>query len=333
MSRLDEVAKRAGVSKSTVSRVINNSGTVSPAARQKVQEAMRELHFHAEELRRSPEGSATIGLILPFGKHIASHSFGVDIMAGAEEKAFEQDYMILIGNSFGGREVALTSKMISRGVEGIIVLSGDQKNREHAELLAASGIPMVLVDQKLEGVEAHLVRGDNFMGSVALMNHLLSLGHRRIALLSPNRHYTHRERVKGYRFALMEQELEVPPSYEVLLESGVSPEAELRALLRSEDRPTAVYAADPGHLGMLIGVANELRLRIPEELSVVTFDDTYAVLPEGYADFFTSVNQSGKLMGSMAVELLFRQWRDPELGVQEIVLPGKLNVRRSTRRF
>ncbi|GLI06933.1 hypothetical protein YDYSG_29630 [Paenibacillus tyrfis] len=172
---------------------------------------------------------------------------------------------------------------------------------------------MLLVDQKMEGVEAHLVRGDNFMGSVALINHLLSLGHHRIALLSPTRHYTHRE-------------LEVPPSYEVLVESGVSPEAELRALLGSEDRPTAIYAADPGYLGTLIRVAGELRLRIPEELSVVTFDDTYAALPEGYANFFTSVNQSGRLMGSMAVELLFRQWRDPELGAQKIVLPGKLNV-------
>ncbi|UUZ86051.1 LacI family transcriptional regulator [Paenibacillus sp. P26] len=124
MSKLLEVAKLAGVSKATVSRVINHSDTVSPGARDKVLEAMRALNFHMQELRRSPDGSAVLGLVMPFGKEIQGNSFGIDIMAGAEEKAFEKEYMILIGNSVGGRESVLTSNMVNRGVEGLILLSG-----------------------------------------------------------------------------------------------------------------------------------------------------------------------------------------------------------------
>lgn len=330
MSKLEEVAKLAGVSKSTVSRVINGSDTVSPEARQKVQEAMQSLRFHTQQLKRATEASSVLGLIMPLGKQIASHSFGIEMMAGVEEKAFENDYMILIGNSVGGRDAQLTASMVQRGVEGLIMLSGRQEQFEHLQQLQLHNIPLVLLDQKLEGLKTHLVRGDNFMGAVTLIAHLLEIGHRRIGIVSPNRHSTHKDRIKGYRYALMEQGIRIPDSYEALEGNGMAVDELLWRMLDGEDRPSALFVTNPGLLGKVVNVLNRKGLRIPEHISVVTFDECYAVLPEEYQDFFTSINQPAKLMGSMAVEILFRHKQNPELGYQEIVLPGTFAVRRST---
>lgn len=334
MSKLLEVAKLAGVSKATVSRVINNNDTVSPQARQKVLEAMEALKLQPHNLKRSSESSSILGVLLPFGKQIWSHSFGIDILAGTEEKAYDHDYMILLGNSNGGRETALTASMTSRGVEGMIVQSAERGQSEHLRQVQAQGIPLVLVDQKVDGLQAHLVRGDNFMGAVTLMTHLFEQGHTKIGLVAPNKHFTYKERIKGYRFALMERDIRLPDSlYEALDEREGTIQAQLERMLLSDDRPTALFVASTGLLGDVIAAANNRGLRIPDDISIVTFDEHYAIVPEGYQHFFTSINQSGKLMGSMAVELLFRQLRDPGMEPQEIVLPGRFSEGRSVRRL
>jgi DNA-binding LacI/PurR family transcriptional regulator len=333
MSKLLEVASLAGVSKATVSRVINNIETVSPGARRKVLEAMQTLQFQPQELKRASVSSAVLGIILPFGKEISGMSFGIYILTGAEEKAFEHDYMILLGNSNGGRETALTTSMVQRGVDGLIVSSAERGQREHLQQVQAHGIPLVLVDQKVEGLGAHLVRGDSFMAAVKLVTHLIEQGHRLIGLVSPNKHFTYKERIKGYRYALMEHNIRLPESFEALEEEDTSVTVTdlVENMLASEERPTALLVTAPGMLGKIIGVLNQKQLRIPDDISVVAFDESYTTLPEGYQNFFTSINQSGKLIGSMAVELLFQQLRDPELEPQEIVLPGTFTARRSVR--
>ncbi|MFK7697657.1 LacI family DNA-binding transcriptional regulator [Paenibacillus sp. HJGM_3] len=331
MSKLLEVARLAGVSKATVSRVINNADTVSAEARQKVMAAMQTLQLQSQELKRAPASSSMLGMILPFGKQITGQSFGIDILAGAEEKAFEHDYMILLGNSNGGRETALTTSMVQRGVEGLIVQSAQRGQLEHLQQVQAHGIPLVLVDQKIEGLAAHLVRGENFMGAAALMTHLIEQGHRRIGLVSPNKHFTYQERIKGYRYARMEHNIQLPLNFEALEEDDAPVTALLENMLTAEELPTALLVTAPGMLGKIIDVLNQFGFRIPDDISVVTFDESYTSLPEGYQDFFTSINQSGKMMGSMAVELLFRHQRDPELEPQEIVLPGKFTARKSVR--
>ncbi|WP_147433388.1 LacI family DNA-binding transcriptional regulator [Paenibacillus ginsengarvi] len=332
MSKLLEVAKLAGVSKATVSRVINNSDAVSPQAKQKVLEAMETLKFQSHNLKRAPESSSMLGVVLPFGKHIWSHSFGIDILAGAEEKAFDHDYMILIGNSNGGRETALTANMTSRGVEGLIVQSAERGQAEHLRYVQSLGVPLVLVDQKVEGLQSHLVRGDNFSGAVTLMTHLFEHGHTRIGLVSPNKHFTYKERMKGYRFALLDRGIWMPESYEAL-GGDESLAAQLNRMLMQNEPPTALFVASTGMLREIIDVLGEHNLRVPEHISIVTFDEHYSIVPEGYQEFFTSINQSGKLMGSMAVELLFQQLRNPAMEPQEIVLPGRFTERRSVRRL
>jgi DNA-binding LacI/PurR family transcriptional regulator len=274
----------------------------------------------------------TIGLILPFERAISNLSFCLEIMMGAEEKAFEKDYMLLTGNSHNNeKEHSLASKMCNRDVEGLIILStSGQNDGNHLKFLETSEIPLVLVDQKVEGISANIVRGDNFKGSYNVMNYLFSLGHRDIAMISRDKHSTFIDRIKGYQMAMMEQGLTIPERYLIAMGLNQDVESELKSLLTSKPRPTALFIADPLLLLKFLHLNHELNLRIPEDINIVVFDDIYAPLPEEYKNFFTSVNQSAKLLGSMAVEVLFQQIKNPDLENQEIVLTGKLNKRKST---
>ncbi|MDB5084882.1 MAG: hypothetical protein JWN30_1768 [Bacilli bacterium] len=332
MSRLQDVATLAGFSKATISRVINNSQSVSASTQKKVMDALATLNINANELKRSVEGTMMIGLVLPLQKNISSYSFGMDIIAGAEEMAFDKDYMILLGNSSGKeKENKLSAQMLNRDVEGIIMLStSNQLSKDHLHFVQQSGTPLVLVDQKIDGFSAHYVRGDNLLGSMTLVNYLLSLGHRNIAILSPAGHTTYSDRIKGYQFALMEKGITVPGNYQIISNDRRSFPDLIRALLNSESRPSAVFLTDPGSLSALIDIAGELNLNIPADLNVVVFDDIYTHLPDSYQNFFTSVTQSGKQIGRMAVDLLFQQIKNPDLEPQEIVLPGTVNIRQST---
>ncbi|WP_144933905.1 LacI family DNA-binding transcriptional regulator [Paenibacillus sp. 32O-W] len=332
MSKLQEVADLARVSKATVSRVINNHENVSAAARQSVWEAMRKLNLNANEMKRSHEGTMMIGLVLPLTSSIAANSFGMDILLGVEEKAFEKDYMVLVGNSSGpNKEKAVVSQMMARDVEGIILLSKNESS-DHLLQLKQSGIPCVLVDQRVEGEHLHLVRGDNLSGAMNLTNYLFSLGHSNIAMVTPSRFSTYKDRIRGFQIALLERGIEAGPERLIDLDrDGVTMEQAMRKLLVQENRPTAVFIAQAADLLTAVRVISEYRLQIPEDINLVTFDDVYSPLPAEYVDYFTSIIQPAKIMGGMAVELLFQQVKEPAgMQAQEIVLPGTLNIRKST---
>lgn len=333
MSKLQEVAKLAGVSKATVSRVINNRSPVSDAAKKKVLDAMRELNFHAQQLKRSNEGTMIAGLIMPLMNELNPSIFVSEIMVGAEQKAFEQDYMLLIGNSNTiEKEHSLATKMVNRDVEGLIILSTTgQQAAEHFSFLENAGVPIVLVDQKVEGFAANVVRGDHFLGSINLMNHLFSLGHRNIALLSPPLNLsTYNDRIRGYRVACMEQGIHVSDQTIIKEERDQPLQRAVEMLLNAKSRPTALFVTHPLMLMDVVKIIEKHNLHIPNDISIVTFDDIYCQLPDQYTNFFTSITQSGQLIGNMAMELLFQKIKNPGSENQEIILPGTLNIRKST---
>lgn len=332
MSKLQDVAKLAGVSKATVSRVINNGTSITPETRKKVTEAMRALNYHANELRRTNENTMTIGLIQPFQKEHMNNSFSLDIMVGAEEKAFENNYMLLIGDNSNRKEKEdlLVSKMFNRDVEGLIIQSAFNWNKEQIDLLKNNGVPFVWVDQKLENVSIDIVRGDNFTASMNLMNHLFSLGHKDIAMIGSTKLSTFKDRIKGYHYSMMERGYTVPDHYVITMNDDTDDYEVFKQLFSNDNRPTALMIINPKNLYGCIQIANELSIKIPEDLSVVTFDESYVSLPDPYKNFFTSVNQSGRLIGSMALELLLQHIKHPEMHHQEIVLPGTLRIRKST---
>jgi DNA-binding LacI/PurR family transcriptional regulator len=332
MANLQDIATKAGVSKVTVSKVINNYESVSPATREKVLQALREMNIRASELKRSKDSSMMIGMLMPLGD-MSGNRFSMGILAGAEEKALEKDYFILIGNTVSmEREIKVAAKMLQRDVDGLVLLSvSDELHGKHLEQLINNRVPVVLVDQKLKDFPAHVVRGDNFAGAIKLIDYLVELGHRHIACitLNPTRS-TYADRVKGYRTGLMNAELSVLDSHYKIVGNGITAYSVTQSLLQSEPRPTALFVAQPTMLMNVLKAVHEFGLRVPQDISIVVFDEQYAVLPEEYRGYFTSINQSAKLIGSIAIEILCQQMNDSAMDYQEIVLPGVLNVRKST---
>lgn len=336
MSKLQEVANLAGVSKATVSRVINNGPSITEKTRNKVTEAMKALNLNARDLKRNNEGTMMIGLIQPFQKNFYNNGFSLNIMLGAEEKAFEYDYMLLIGDNSKDRnkESLVVSKMFKRDVEGLIIQSSYKWGVENFDLLESTGLPSVWVDQKIEEKSVNTVRGDNLNSGIRLMNHLFSLGHKDIAMIGPVHLSTQIDRMRAYQLSMMERGFNVPDRYVITLTNqnldNYDHYSIIKQLLSEDQRPSALYIIEPKVLNGCIQAINELSLRIPEDISIVTFDESYVVLPETYKNFFTSVNQSGKLIGSMALELLMQHIKHPDMDNQEIILPGTLHVRKST---
>ncbi|MCZ8512192.1 LacI family DNA-binding transcriptional regulator [Paenibacillus filicis] len=335
MATLQDVATKAGVSRVTVSKVINNYDTVSASTRNKVLRALEELNIPVGELKRNKESSMTVGVLMPMGRTEGGRNhFSMDILAGAESKAFEKDYFMIIGNTGASRdrEAKVVSRMLQREVDGLVLLStSGEQYADHLDFLLKSQVPIVLIDQKLQQIPAHVVRGDNFAGAMLLTEHLISLGHKDIAILTLETiHSTYADRLNGYRMALMKSSITVPDSYTQILSNREASYLAAQHLLQSESKPTALFVAQPSLLPGVLKAVQSLGLRIPEQLSIVVFDDQYASLPEEYHRFFTTINQSAGLIGSMAMEILFQHLADPSLPYQEIVLPGALRINRST---
>lgn len=333
MANLQDVATRAGVSKVTVSKVINNYESVSPATREKVLRVLQEMNVHASDLKRSKDNSMMIGMLMPLGDKTGNR-FGMGILGGAEAKALEKDYFIVIGNTGSSeREMKVAAKMLQRDVDGLVLfsVSNEQKGR-HLEELINQRVPVVLVDQRLDEFPAHVVRGDNFTGALKLIDHLIELGHQHIGCISldPARRATYADRIKGYRIGLLNAGVPVIDSHYQEVGNGVTVYAATQKLLQAKPQPTAVFVTQPTMLMNVVKAVQEQGLKIPEDISIVVFDEQYAFLPDEYQDFFTSINQSAKLIGSMAIEILCQQLADPGLQYQEIVLPGVMSIRKSS---
>lgn len=333
MATLQHIADMTGVSKATVSRVINNHPTVSPEIKKKVLDAIQTLKLDARALKRSQENSKMIGVILPFSSSISKNSFSLDILTGAEEKALERDYMILFGSSRGTieKERELAFSMMNREVEGLIVLSVSKPdNADHLAGFNAKAVPIVCVDQKIEGVQSHVVRGDNVYGATSLAEHLYALGHRTFGIVAPHSLYsTFRERVAAFRAFLQEKGLDFAEAHSATVSFGDSLEP-IRKLLTAEPRPTALFLPDPMLLMPVMQAVQSLGLSVPKDISIAVFDDDYTDLPDVYRNYFTSVSQSGKMLGRLAIELLFQSIQNPETGLQNIVVSGETKFLQST---
>ncbi|MDF2720693.1 MAG: substrate-binding protein [Paenibacillus sp.] len=332
----EEIAKLAGVSKATVSRVVHNSTTVSADTRKKVLHVIKELNVDVNIMKRKKESASSqiVGLLLPLNQNRFA-PFLMDIMVGAERKVLENDYMMLMSgiSEDTSRNDHILDKMAEKEVEGMIVFPSENIAAKSLEELQDKGIPFVCVDQILTGIEADQVHADNVKGSVVLMKHLHELGHRRIAIMYHKELFSLRERLRGCQLSMLEHGI---PLEEALfintpeLKNSNAIYLQVLNLLQGPDRPTAMVLTSPHYAVGVIRALNELDLRVPEHISLVTFDDHYAALPAEYQQFFTAVVQNAQQIGRLAAEQLFHRIQNPDQPVQEILLPGTLNVRQST---
>src|ERR671933_485699 len=178
-----DVARRAGVSPMTVSRVINDSAGVRPETRGRVEQAIAQLGYVPSRLARglSAQRTGTLALIVP---DVANPFFTL-IVRGAEDVARRAGYRVILCDTRADLAIEreVIEEMLAHRVEGLLIAPVSDRSREHLRRLAKFGVPFVLIDRTVTGVDADAVLGDSATGARRLVEHLISLGHRRIAMI------------------------------------------------------------------------------------------------------------------------------------------------------
>jgi LacI family transcriptional regulator len=330
MPNIRDVAKRAGVAPITVSRVINDSGSVSAKTRTRVEEAIQELGYVPNRLARSLRLSRTHTLALVVTD--ITNPFWTTIVRGVEDAAQDAGFNVILCNTdeSEAKQEQYLDVLLQKRVDGILLVPASS-SAEPVDRVQRQNLPLVVLDRRVCSAQVDVVRGDSEEGAHQLVRHLLSLGHRRVAVLSgPKDVSTAEDRVIGYRRALAESGVEVRADWVLYGRFSKESGYEMtQQVLATAPRPTALFA---GNNFIAIGVLLALKdagLRIPEDISVVAFDDLMANL--AVDPFLTVVDQPSYEMGRQAAELLLARLSGSAAdGYQEIVLPTKLTVRRSS---
>jgi LacI family transcriptional regulator len=312
----------------TVSRVVNDSGRVRAATRERVMRAMRDLAYIPNRAARSlvVNKLGVLALVIPD----ISNPFFPLLARGAEAAARAAGYTVILGNTdeqFDEEDVFLRAVCALR-VDGVLLTPSGRRSSESVDLLTRRRIPVVLIDRDVDGVRTDVVRGESRRPAALLTEHLVQHGHHRIGLITgPADVSTARERQRGYRDALHEHNLEIVPNltHHAAYTRAGGHDAGLK-LLSKPDRPTAVVTANNFLAFGLLDAARELGIRVPDDLAIVTFDDVEIVTD---SPFFTCAAQPAEAMGRSAVERLVARLGGDESPTREIVLHTEVRIRRS----
>jgi LacI family transcriptional regulator, galactose operon repressor len=325
-----DVARLAGVSTATVSRALNGTGQISPATRKAIEEAVEKLGYRPNTIARSlvKRSTQTIAVMFPD----IGDPFYPALIKGVQALADEQSYTILLCTAEGDpeREESYLNLLRAKQVDGALV-DGLVLPRSRIAPIVDEGFPIVSLDRDIDFPSIPLVQVDNRLGGRLATEHLLELGHRRIAHISGRPELRHsEERLSGYRDALADAGVDVDPS---LVDAGGFTEAggyrAMQELLERDPSFTAVFAVnDVTAVGALRAIRESGR-RVPEDLSVVGFDDLW--LAAYLWPPLTTVRQPLLEIGRRATEILLEVIRGERKSrrVRHILKP-ELIVREST---
>ena len=338
MTNIQDIAARIGVSVATVSRALNGSPEVSDATRERILRLARELDYTPSAAARTlvRRRSHVVGVILETGPGHPDllHPFFQEVLVGLQHGAGEQGYDLLLfasdepGNGFGGRH-SYARRAEHHGVGGVVAMGFDGRHPEMRKLIGA-GIPCMAVDADLGGDRCGFVMSENRQGAALAVEHLLDLGHERVATIAgPLAIPPGADRLAGYREALERRGLEAPADYMIegdfYDESGY---AATRRLLELPQPPTAIFAASDLMAAGALRAAHELGVRVPDELAIVGFDDI--ALAALIQPSLTTVRQNTEALGQAAAEGLIRMIEDADAPPVQVHVPTQLVVRASS---
>lgn len=324
---IGDVALKAGVSVATVSKVINDRYGVAEGTSARVRAVIEELGYHASLVGQSLRSRQTnvIGVLVS-----DLEPFSAELLKGVARAIRETGYELIVFSGCGhagdqaGWERRYLSRISGTLADGAILVTPGSIDETF-------GTPVVAVDHNVRSSVLPTVDSENLDGAVAATEHLIGLGHRRIGFLAGRPDLeSARLRERGYRQALEAAGIGVDETcvrvagYEAATARGPA-----RELLELDPRPTAVFAANDATALETMAVARSLGLRVPEDLSVVGFDN----VPESALGEppLTTVEQPIQQMGAEAVRLLLELIEDPVRPPTHVLLPTRLVVRGSSR--
>ncbi|RUS47477.1 LacI family DNA-binding transcriptional regulator [Cohnella sp. AR92] len=322
-----DVAKKSGLSVVTVSRVLNNSSSVRPSNREKVLQAMRELNYHPNASARSLARGKTgiIGLTLT----TLHDSFLDAVVKEANDRLAEHGYFLALSISNRYSDAFHRSLFQEDRVDGILLLSPIDES-EYVMELKQKKIPFVLIDNSQKNPSVSSVVVDNFKGGYEATKHLIDLGHKEISHIGGSEGFlSTKERERGFLFAMEEAGLtpfsvergsfEISTGYRIAMD-----------WIASGRMPSAVFAADDYIALGILDACKNAGVRVPNELSVVGFDDQY--LASEFRPTLTTVRQPADKIAAEAVELLLGVMAEPAKRSATVQIEPELIVRESTAR-
>lgn len=325
MATIVDVARLAGVTPTTVSRVINNRGYISEKTKKRVHEAMDELGYQPNEIARSltKQKSNTIGVIVP---HI-SHPYFAKLISNLENEAAKKDYKIILCNS---KEKAEKEKQYldmckSNRVAGIIICSGNVESNK----INTGGIPVVLLEKNFE--EGKLgIQCDNYQGGKLATEHLIECGCKKILHLSGviDEEMPADNREKAFIDVCSKNGIEYfIKKYDIDTYNQMNYYDYIKAALNEIEGVDGIFASSDLIAAQVIQVCNEIKIRIPEDIKLVGFDDVD--ISQLTTPRITTVHQPIKEMARLSIELIDAKYNNIEVN-EKTILPIKLIIREST---
>lgn len=314
VAKLTDVAELAGVSPTTVSRVINKKGYLSEKTIQKVNEAMRELGYKPNNLARSLQGKSAklIGLIFPK----ISHVFYAELIDKLEHELFKNGYKTIICNSEhdSEKEREYLEMLEANQVDGIISGSHNLGIEDYNRVTA----PIISFDRNLSP-DIPVVSSDNYAGGVLAAQTLAKTGSKSVIMITGNDNSNSPTGLRHAGFASI-----FPKAPIINISSDFSPlrkEMEIKSILKKQ-KPDAIFASDDLTAILVMKIAQELGISVPEQLKVIGYDGTYFI--ENFYPHLTTIKQPLEEIARLTVDLLLQKIEGKEVTTTGYFLPVSL---------
>ena len=329
---INDVAKQAGVSIKTVSRVINNSPEVAEETRKRILEVIKLLNYRPNALARGlmTKKTKALGVVVSD----ITNPYIPELVRGIADVASERGYNIVLSNTDGIREkeIEYVDVLLERRVDGLIFTSVRLESQEVIDL-QNEGFPLVLVNRQIYGARTNFVIVDSKIGSRLAVEHLIELGHKRIAhIAGPIDISVSIERLETYKETLKAHNIRVD---EELIKTGNFQQDggfnACKELLSIKEPPSAIFCAnDFMALGALEYISN-MGLRVPDDISILGFDDiTFASLP---GIELTTIKVPKYDMGHLSAKILIDEIEGKRKSIKQVVLKPELVIRKTTKPF
>lgn len=327
---IKDIAKMCDVSCATISRVLNNKPDVKPETRDMILKIIKENDYYPSILAKGiiTKRNYTLGLVIPYDiSSIFINPFNSEVIRGILSQADVFGYHILIISGMNSNYIVTAYN--EKRVEGFIILSPNANDAELFERLESLEIPYVATAKIPKPKYTNYVDVDNILGAFNAVNYLISLGHKRISMITgPKYLVSHKDRIEGYKQALLKHDLSFDSEYlkfgDNSIESGYNCAVQL---MNPDNPPTAIFAAgDMMAIGAIQAIRNK-GFKVPEDISVMGFDDII------FADYIdpplTTIRQPANQKGAEAFKALV-EYLDNRTPIKNQILPVELVVRNST---
>ena len=306
---IKDVARESGFSIATVSRVLNNTNaSYSSKTAKKIKKVAQKLGYHKNNIAANlvKGTSTTIAVII----NSVKTNFSFEILSGIQEEADKNHYSVIILYA-GNQSDALTKQAletaIDRSVSGILLVAM-QLNQENTSLLEKAKIPYLFVSTHPSHPIEKFVSSDNHLITQTAVDHLIKMGHKKIGLVGIDHHTTGNERLAGYKKQMLANNLSIDSEFvqygDYSYESGQKIMKKIAPLIKNGDLTAVIAASDMIGAG-LIKAAKKAKIKIPDDLSIVSIDGTY--ICEITSPELSSITQDFRQIGSLSVETLLKK--------------------------